>query len=99
MDAVARQIAHPPGSVISAEAGERECAIRQHVLALLHLATGGEPGQGPRAAAEVLARDERLLSVFFGNIDLLYDHGWSGADSVSLAVVGAVEIGVGGAGE
>lgn len=78
LESAARQLAGLP------EPAER-------VVALLELAaTPREAGGGPEAAAAALAEDPVLLAVLFQNVDLLYAHGYPGADTVSLAVMEAV---------
>ena len=38
-----------------------------------------------------MAGNPVLLSVVFQNIDLLYEHGYPGADALSVAVMSALE--------
>ena len=86
LDAAARQLAAPAGP---APGGEEEAGER--VAALLELAAAvGDAGGGPEAAGVALAEDPVLLAVFFQNVDLLYAHGYPGADAVSLAVMEAI---------
>ena len=88
--AVAEQLGSPlePGGRARSAPGERAAALR--AAALLRLAAAPpEEGGGPDAAAPLLAADPALLAVFFGNVDLLFDGGYSGADAVGAAVVQA----------
>ncbi|MBV9772732.1 MAG: hypothetical protein JO040_02205, partial [Gemmatimonadetes bacterium] len=52
--------------------GEAERGWRERVAGVLRRAEAG----GPEAAAELLAAEPVLLSVFFQNVDLLYEHAY-----------------------
>lgn len=90
LEAVVRQLAYPLGG--SSPLSEREA--REQVTELLRLArepsSTGEPQGGALRAAEQMVRNPVLLSVVFQNIDLLYEHGYPGADALSVAVMTAV---------
>lgn len=60
---------------------------RERVLDVIRAADGDPSGV---RAAELLAAEPALLSVFFQNVDLLYERAYPGADIVSLAVMEAV---------
>ncbi|HEX8273451.1 MAG TPA: hypothetical protein VF615_12490 [Longimicrobiaceae bacterium] len=96
LEAVAAQLGSPlaPGGRARSAAGEREAALR--AAALLRLAAAPpDEGGGPDAAAPLLAADPALLAVFFGNVDLLFAGGYSGADATGAAVVQAAWAGGG----
>lgn len=79
--AVTLQLARPPGRAASA-AAELEAARRV-----------AEPLEAPAApgAPARLAADPELLAAFFQNVDLLFAHGFPGADQVALLVMTALE--------
>lgn len=79
-EAVALQLAHPPGVAGAAEA---ERAAVERVIGALE--------RTDEQAARWLASDPELLAALFQNVDLLYAHGYPGADSVSLLVMRALE--------
>lgn len=84
LEAVAAQLGSPlvPGGRDRSPAREREAALR--AVRVLQTAAGG-----PDAAALLLAADPALLAAFFGNVDLLFEAGYPGADAVGMAVVQA----------
>jgi hypothetical protein len=68
---------------------EREA--KEWLTELLRLAQEHASEGGPQRAAEHMAGNPVLLSVIFQNIDLLYEHGYPGADAISVAVMSALE--------
>lgn len=90
LEAVAAQLGSPlePGGRRRSPAREREAALRA-VRVLQAAAAPPEDDGGPDAAALLLAADPALLAVFFGNVDLLFESGYPGADAVGMAVVQA----------
>lgn len=88
--AAAAQLGSPlePGGRRRSPEREREAALRA-VRVLQAAAAPPEDGGGPDAAALLLAADPALLAVFFGNVDLLFESGYDGADAVGTAVVQA----------
>ncbi|HEX2091297.1 MAG TPA: hypothetical protein VHG28_02800 [Longimicrobiaceae bacterium] len=89
LQAVVRQLVHPPGGGEADPARER--AVAGEVLELLRMAREPPSGTGRERAAERLAADPVLLSVLFQNVDLLYEHACPGADAISLTILGALE--------
>ena len=90
LEAVAAQLGSrlEVGGRVRSPGAEREAALR--AAAVLRLASAPpEEGGGPEAAAAVLEGDAALLAVFFGNVDLLFEGGFAGADAVGAAVVQA----------
>lgn len=88
--AVGTQLGSPlePGGRDHSPAREREAALR--AVRVLQAATAPpEEDGGPDAAALLLAGDPALLAVFFGNVDLLFEAAYPGADAVGMAVVSA----------
>ncbi len=78
LEAAVRQLAHQPEA-------------REQLAGLLHLAQEQSSTGGPQRAAEQMVRNPVLLSVVFQNIDLLYEHGYPGADALSTVVMSALE--------
>jgi hypothetical protein len=60
-------------------------AVAQRVVNLLLAAERGE-----QTAEHALAADHAMLSAFFQNVDLLYQHGCSTADAVSGLILQAL---------
>jgi hypothetical protein len=90
LEAVAAQLGSPlvPGGRDRSPVREREAALRA-VRVLQAAAAPPEEEGGPDAAALLLAAAPALLAVFFGNVDLLFEAGYPGADAVGMAVVQA----------
>ncbi len=89
LEAVASQLGAPLEVGGRPRAPEREREAARAALHVLRAATAPEEGGGVDAAAALLASDPPLLSVFFGNVDLLFAAGYPGADAVGVAVVQA----------
>ena len=92
-------------TVAAMEGGEPAIPFARAVLRQI-VRAGGSPGPAAAAiagivreargegAAAALALDHPLLSAFFQNIDLLYDHGYAEADAVSAMVLHALHLAV-----
>jgi hypothetical protein len=93
LEAVVVQAAFPLGlDVAPAEQAERERTVARLALELVAGAGRKEEGDGAEhTAAARLRREPALLAAFFQNVDLLYEHGFAGADAVSLLVMRALE--------
>ncbi len=81
--AVVLHLTRRPGGDAAHAASGREIACR--VVELLD--DPAAPG-----AAQRLAADPPTLASFFQNADLLFEHGFAGADAVALLVMRALEI-------
>jgi hypothetical protein len=90
LEAVAAQLGSPleRGGRDRSPAREWEAALRAAGVLRAATAPPGEGG-GPDAAALLLGGDPGLLAAFFGNVDLLFESGFPGADAVGTAVVQA----------
>lgn len=90
LEAVAAQLGAPlvPGGRDRSPPREREAALRAARVLRAATAPPGEGG-GPDAAALLLGGDPGLLAAFFGNVDLLFESGFPGADVAGTAVVQA----------
>ncbi len=90
LEAVAAQLGAPlvRGGRDRSPTREREAALRAARVLRAATAPPGEGG-GPDAAALLLGADPGLLAAFFGNVDLLFESGFPGADQVGTAVVQA----------
>lgn len=72
---------------------DEERSVAERAVAVLRLAHRSPRAEaGPERAGELLGGDVALLAAFFQNVDLLYEHGYTHADAVSLAVMHAVSL-------
>lgn len=92
IEAVVRQLAYPPCADDPGAAPTSRSQIAEEVTDLLRLAQDSVPDTESRHLAARLAEDPTLLSIFFQNIDLLYEHAYPGADALSRAIMGAIEL-------
>jgi hypothetical protein len=88
--AVVEQIAHPLGS---AAPPSEEVEGRAVAEVIRFLRDAGDPAADPAHpdAARRLRGQALLLSAFFANIDLLYQHRYPDADAVAALVMRAME--------
>ena len=84
VDAVVRQLSHAHAS--------HPDGLRNEIHALLDAVQQQAAGPGREEIAQRLVDQPVILSVFFQNVDLLYEHEYPGADALSLVIMNALEI-------
>ena len=87
--AVVRQLTTSLGGAAAAAIVPCPRLVAERVIGFLEQAI--TPDGGPQHLARCFAEDPVMLSVFFQNFDLLYEHQHPGADIIGSAILDALE--------